>query len=1190
MKPKAINTPFKSLINILVFLIFTQISNSQSTCSLGNPVFIENFGSGTNRLGPSLNQDPNTNVHPNYRPASLYTYVGSGSVSWDQYGIMKDPKDAAPGGAGWNDSFPDHTGNPNGYLYYCDAKEELKVFYAQKIDGLCEDIEYELSAWFAKTNGPNYFFDPNIKLIIGFTDINDQSIGSIVDTNTGPIEGVGANRWHRKSLVFTVPSGTENIYFMLKNNVSGTQGNDLAIDDIEVRPCGPKIDITDQLTNNVINDQSYCLTDTNNQPVSLTANIPASFVMQWQASTELGIWTDITGETSGTLNYTIDSGSFHQLRLKFAHNPDNLLNTNCHFFSSPVSYYRTYANTAPPMHLCDDDNNKTMPFDLTSQSGFINTTVGMTISFHASKPEAEAGTPAIPTPSAFESGNATIFARVQNDANTSCYAISSFGLEVYDSAFPLGPDSIAPISECDDSSVGSDTDGYKVFDLTQRETDILNNQSATDFTLSYFTDATFSSPISDPANFENTVQGGQTIYVRMTNNAFTDCYADTSFEIEVYSLPVTSPPSTYTQCDDSSNDGQAYFNLTLDWIKEEINPNYISEGLSFTYYEDQTEAENGGTNIANPESYQDGLGFATETIWIRIENPNGCSRVEPLDLVVNPSSIALDNYSPNPLYQCDDGLDQRDGIATFDLTDIQDHIETTIFSTINVTAHFYESYTDAELEINEITDTDNYENITSPSQDLWVRVKSDLNNDCLGLKEFPGLLNVEALPKANPVTIGRQCDHDTSDTVMSYPFNTSLVESTVLGSQNPADVNIRYFDESGAELSSPLPNPFLTEGQTITIVVTNNNTQDPDGPCSDETTLEFIVDEQPIIASPVPQQVVCDGDAGDDENDGIYPFDTSNFKGTVLGSQTMAIYFDYIDENGTPVADSPSLPNPLNSSDQTIAVRVINPNNLDCIATTTIDLKVNPLPDFSIVEEEIVCTSDPSFTVLLDPDIANPLDYNYEWVFEDGMVLSNDKALPVSEPGDYTITITNPTTLCPRNKTVSVKASEKASITQDDLTIVDISENNSVTINNPASLGSGTYQFALGSKDGEVVFPYQDSNVFNNVRAGIYTLFVKDDICGTTELDLYVVGYRKFFTPNGDGSNDYWQIQGLSALQANSNIHIYDRFGKLLKQLAPLSQGWDGTFNGTLMPTDDYWFSVVLSDGRNFMGHFTLKR
>nr|WP_262916844.1 T9SS type B sorting domain-containing protein [Aestuariivivens insulae] len=206
------------------------------------------------------------------------------------------------------------------------------------------------------------------------------------------------------------------------------------------------------------------------------------------------------------------------------------------------------------------------------------------------------------------------------------------------------------------------------------------------------------------------------------------------------------------------------------------------------------------------------------------------------------------------------------------------------------------------------------------------------------------------------------------------------------------------------------------------------------------------------------------------------------------------------------------------------------------------------------------------------------------------MVLSNDKALPVSEPGDYTITITNPTTLCPRNKTVSVKASEKASITQDDLTIVDISENNSVTINNPASLGSGTYQFALGSKDGEVVFPYQDSNVFNNVRAGIYTLFVKDDICGTTELDLYVVGYRKFFTPNGDGSNDYWQIQGLSALQANSNIHIYDRFGKLLKQLAPLSQGWDGTFNGTLMPTDDYWFSVVLSDGRNFMGHFTLKR
>ena len=126
-----------SLFSLLTFILFTNASLAQTTCSLGNPVFVEDFGSGTNRLGPSLNQDPNTNVHPNFRPASLYSYIGSGSVGHDQYGIMKNPKDAAPGGASWNDSFSDHTGNQNGYLYYCDAKEDLKVFYAQKIDGLC---------------------------------------------------------------------------------------------------------------------------------------------------------------------------------------------------------------------------------------------------------------------------------------------------------------------------------------------------------------------------------------------------------------------------------------------------------------------------------------------------------------------------------------------------------------------------------------------------------------------------------------------------------------------------------------------------------------------------------------------------------------------------------------------------------------------------------------------------------------------------------------------------------------------------------------------------------------------------------------------------------------------------------------------------------------------------------------------
>ncbi|HEY5687980.1 MAG TPA: gliding motility protein, partial [Yeosuana sp.] len=321
--------------------------------------------------------------------------------------------------------------------------------------------------------------------------------------------------------------------------------------------------------------------------------------------------------------------------------------------------------------------------------------------------------------------------------------------------------------------------------------------------------------------------------------------------LTVNSLPIVNNPSTYSQCDDASNDGQAFFNLTLNSIKEEINSNYITEGLTFKYYKDQNEALTDGIAIANPASYQDALGFTPETVWIRVENTNGCLRVVPLTLEVTPSSAALDLYNPNSIYQCDDGLDLRDGVSTFDLTAIQNHITNVVFSSINVTVYFYETQLDAELEINEIINMASHENSHSrDSQNIWVRVKSDLGNNCLGLKEFQNLLIVESLPTANTVTIGRQCDSDTSDSILTYPFDASQIESILLGSQNPANVTITYYDENGNELPSPLPNPFLTASQIITIRVTNNATSAPDGPCYDETTLEFIVDVQPV-ANPI---------------------------------------------------------------------------------------------------------------------------------------------------------------------------------------------------------------------------------------------------------------------------------------------------------------------------------------------------
>ncbi|MFD1286147.1 T9SS type B sorting domain-containing protein, partial [Mesonia ostreae] len=99
--------------------------------------------------------------------------------------------------------------------------------------------------------------------------------------------------------------------------------------------------------------------------------------------------------------------------------------------------------------------------------------------------------------------------------------------------------------------------------------------------------------------------------------------------------------------------------------------------------------------------------------------------------------------------------------------------------------------------------------------------------------------------------------------------------------------------------------------------------------------------------------------------------------------------------------------------------------------------------------------------------------------------------------------------------------------------------------------------------------------------------------CGATLKIISFIDYPKFFTPNEDGYNDRWNILGLSN-QLDAKIYIFDRYGKLLKQLSPSSPGWDGTFNGTPMPSNDYWFRVEYTDidgtRKEFKANFTLKR
>ncbi|MEL6483915.1 MAG: T9SS type B sorting domain-containing protein, partial [Bacteroidota bacterium] len=141
-------------------------------------------------------------------------------------------------------------------------------------------------------------------------------------------------------------------------------------------------------------------------------------------------------------------------------------------------------------------------------------------------------------------------------------------------------------------------------------------------------------------------------------------------------------------------------------------------------------------------------------------------------------------------------------------------------------------------------------------------------------------------------------------------------------------------------------------------------------------------------------------------------------------------------------------------------------------------------------------------------------------------------------------------------------------------------------------LGDGDFEYAINGGE------FQDDPVFLDVPPGINTVIINDkNGCGTTEpIEFLVVGYPKFFTPNGDAVNDNWNVLGVETL-SNPRIFIFDRYGKLLKQLDVTTLGWDGTFNGRELPSSDYWFSLDYDRdesgvivARSVRRHFSLVR
>ena len=323
-----------------------------------------------------------------------------------------------------------------------------------------------------------------------------------------------------------------------------------------------------------------------------------------------------------------------------------------------------------------------------------------------------------------------------------------------------------------------------------------------------------------------------------------------------------------------------------------------------------------------------------------------------------------------------------------------------------------------------------------------------------------------------------------------------------------------------------------------------------------------------VVPSPSPI-AICDEDA---IQDGLHPFNlgalvTPQLLNGLPSGLAADYYLSFADALVEKNKIGPIFTN-TQAFQQTIYTRI--KNGLDCYGITPVTLVVNTFDPVNFEEETTFLCSGSNLNLSVDSRFSS-----YLW-----NTGATTAAITVQQAGTYTITVTNDKG-CKKTKTFIVKASEKA--TYENATVKDFAGNkNSITINYK---GIGNYEFSLDGTS------YQDNATFTNVAPGSYTISIRDkNGCGITTSDLiYVLDYPRFFTPNGDGFNDTWKINNLGSLP-QSRIVIFDRYGKLLKELTTADDSWNGTFTGAPLPSDDYWFQLIFADGKIIKGHFSLKR
>jgi len=797
----------------------------------------------------------------------------------------------------------------------------------------------------------------------------------------------------------------------------------------------------------------------------------------------------------------------------------------------------------------------------------------------------------------------TVFIRVENNNNVVCFdATKTLNLVV--NPLPIVTATV-DLKQCD-----NDTDGFSVFNLNEANSKISGNAANETFTFfPTLADANANTNvIANPTAHTTTIKPIETVYARATS-AF-GCYRISELRLIV---SVTSIPAgfgrSFTQCDDfldtqgnntvnnDDTDGVATFDfssVTQD-VLTELGTNLNT--VTITYFRNEADALAELNVITDPSAYRN-IGYpTTQQIYIRVDSnlDNACLGFGPY-ITLNVDPVPISNTPPN-FELCDDATDGSpiNGLQTFDL----ESQTATILGGQNpadYTVTYHSNATDANSGANPLASP--YQNTARDRQTIHARV---VNNATLCFNDHVSFdLIINPLPIANFVNDLEICDDNSDGSArngFSQTFDLETQTATILGGQDPNNYSVTYHNSLADAQNNilPLRSPFSNSvafRQRIYVRVFNAATQCANG----ISNFDVIVNPEPI-AIPVSNLSYCDdGLDAEDDNGFVQNIDLDSRILSILGPTQIEADFDvtFHLSNADASTGSNALSSPFTNTianQQTIYVRVQDKRTGCVNDDVTFDVIINPLPFFQVTTPQIVCLNGPDLTIEVERAGAV---YTYQWLAPDGIITTND-ALTISVGGLYTITATTTDgTGCSRTRTIQVNESIIATITEDDITIIDDSDNNSISIDN-SNLGIGDYEFALSDTDGMIVKDYQGEPLFESLEGGIYRVLVRDkNGCGVASVDVPVVTFPKFFTPNNDGYNDTWSLKGVNnTFFPSSEIYIFDRYGKVVAKV-PVGTAWDGTYNGRKLISNDYWFKVMLEDTkgviRRRVGNFSLLR